>query len=178
MDAQGAIDVSARSVRRSRVVLMSRCWHQVRKRRKPFAGDGGKRAVLREEHEASRKAIAQGRPGCSRQTCMLVCSFLPSANRHAGPRVRQAPGLLCALRLEGGKFFSKPRASDVAGSRSHITPALPGPLLPARASGTTASPAAATAPASSPSIFPAHKYPSPRRARHVRLVPAAGALRS
>jgi hypothetical protein len=28
--------------------------------------DGGKRAVLREEHEVSRKAIAQGRPECSR----------------------------------------------------------------------------------------------------------------
>ena len=34
-------------------------------------GDGGKRAVLREEHEVSRKAIAQGRPGCS--SCP-VCS--------------------------------------------------------------------------------------------------------
>ncbi len=40
------------------------------------AGDGGKRAVLREEHEVSRKAIAQGRPECFRRTCMLVCAFL------------------------------------------------------------------------------------------------------
>src|SRR3954463_2061352 len=39
------------------------------------AGDGGKRAVLREEREVSRKATAQGRPGCSRRTCMLVCVF-------------------------------------------------------------------------------------------------------
>ena len=39
------------------------------------AGDGGKTAVLREEREVSRKAIAQGRPGCSRRTCMLVCAF-------------------------------------------------------------------------------------------------------
>ena len=39
------------------------------------AGDGGKRAVLREEHEVSRKATAQGRPGCSACTCMLVCTF-------------------------------------------------------------------------------------------------------
>ncbi len=44
------------------------------------AGDGGKRAVLREEREVSRKATAQGRPGCSVCTCMLVCIFL-SANR-------------------------------------------------------------------------------------------------
>ena len=41
-----------------------------------LAGDGGKRAVLREEHEVSRKAIAQGRPGCFRRTCMLVCALL------------------------------------------------------------------------------------------------------
>src|SRR5215203_6159066 len=33
--------------------------------------NGGKRAVLREEHEVSRKAIAQGRPECSR---CPVCS--------------------------------------------------------------------------------------------------------
>ena len=40
------------------------------------ADNGGKRAVLRGEHEVSRKAIAQGRPGCSACTCMLVCAFL------------------------------------------------------------------------------------------------------
>src|SRR5437764_5819179 len=38
-------------------------------------GDGGKRAVLREEHEVSRKAIAQGRPECS--SCPVCsCAFL------------------------------------------------------------------------------------------------------
>src|SRR6185503_20962243 len=44
------------------------------------ASDGGKRAVLREEHEVSRKAIAQGRPECFPLPCMLVCSFV-CANR-------------------------------------------------------------------------------------------------
>src|SRR6476661_9589177 len=44
------------------------------------AGDGGKRAVLRGEHEVSRKAIAQGRPECFALPCMLVCIFF-SANR-------------------------------------------------------------------------------------------------
>src|SRR6188474_965391 len=39
------------------------------------AGDGGKRAVLRGEHEVSRKAIAQGRPECFPLPCMLVCKF-------------------------------------------------------------------------------------------------------
>ena len=72
-----------------------------RRERKSFAGDGGKRAVLRGEHEASRKAIAQGRPGCSTCTCMLVCKSLPLRKRHMGPRVQQAPGLPCALKLEG-----------------------------------------------------------------------------
>src|SRR3954470_16938392 len=43
-------------------------------------GDGGKRAVLRGEHEVSRKAIAQGRPECFALPCMLVCSFV-CANR-------------------------------------------------------------------------------------------------
>ena len=43
---------------------------------KLLAGDGGKRAVLREEHEVSRKAIAQGRPECFALPCMLVCRFV------------------------------------------------------------------------------------------------------
>src|SRR6476619_5394662 len=43
-------------------------------------GDGGKRAVLREEHEVSCKAIAQGRPECFPLPCMLVCRFV-CANR-------------------------------------------------------------------------------------------------
>ena len=42
--------------------------------------NGGKRAVLREEHEVSHKAIAQGRPECSR--CPVCsCAVLFSANR-------------------------------------------------------------------------------------------------
>jgi hypothetical protein len=42
--------------------------------------NGGKRAVLREEHEVSRKAVAQGRPECSR--CPVCsCAVFVSANR-------------------------------------------------------------------------------------------------
>src|SRR6185295_9519764 len=45
-----------------------------------LAGDGGKTAVLREEHEVSRKAIAQGRPGCPR--CPVCsCAVFVCANR-------------------------------------------------------------------------------------------------
>src|SRR5215203_526112 len=69
MDADGALDVRAGRVRRSRVVRAPRCWRYVGG--KCFADNGGKRAVLRGEHEVSRKAIAQGRPECSR---CPVCS--------------------------------------------------------------------------------------------------------
>src|SRR5947199_6786605 len=86
MDVDGALDVRARCVRRSRVVRAPRCWRYVggcasiqSVRARYPADNGGKRAVLREEHEVSRKAIAQGRPGCSRRTCMLVCRLLPCA---------------------------------------------------------------------------------------------------
>ena len=41
-----------------------------------FGDDGGKRAVLRGEHDISRKAIAQGMPECSGCSCMLVCLLL------------------------------------------------------------------------------------------------------
>src|SRR5829696_3618415 len=69
MDADGALDVRAGRVRRSRVVRAPRCWRYVGGKRP--ANNGGKRAVLRGEHEVSRKAIAQGRPECSR---CPVCS--------------------------------------------------------------------------------------------------------
>ena len=49
------------------------------------AGDGGKRAVLREEHEVSRKAIAQGRPECSRcPVCSCALLFAQIARETAG----------------------------------------------------------------------------------------------
>src|SRR2546430_16876749 len=55
-------------------------------RRKSFLrGDGGKRAVLREEHEVSRKAIAQGRPECSRcPVCSCAVLFAQIARETAG----------------------------------------------------------------------------------------------
>ena len=102
-------------------------------KRKLLGGDGGKRAVLRGEHEVSRKAIAQGRPGCSRCTCMLVCIFL-MRKQHTRPRVRRAPGLPCALRLERGR--TKMQTSDamrreIAASYSVVIPAKAGIQYPA-----------------------------------------------
>ena len=47
--------------------------------------NGGKRAVLREEHEVSRKAIAQGRPECSRcPVCSCAVLFAQIARETAG----------------------------------------------------------------------------------------------
>src|SRR5436190_20256062 len=83
MDARAATDVCGLSVRRSRVVLMSRCWHYVGG--KCPADNGGKRAVLREEHEVSRKAIAQGRPECSScPVCSCALLFAQIARETAG----------------------------------------------------------------------------------------------
>ena len=48
-------------------------------------GDGGKRAVLRGEHEVSRKAIAQGRPECCRcPVCSCAVLFVQIAREIAG----------------------------------------------------------------------------------------------
>jgi hypothetical protein len=52
---------------------------------KLLGGDGGKKAVLREEHEVSRKAIAQGRPECSRcPVCSCALLFAQIARETAG----------------------------------------------------------------------------------------------
>src|SRR5215208_2709476 len=49
------------------------------------ADNGGKRAVLRGEHEVSRKAIAQGRPECSRRpVCSCAVLFAQIARETAG----------------------------------------------------------------------------------------------
>src|SRR2546427_10070454 len=52
---------------------------------KLLIGDGGKRAVLRGEHEVSRKAIAQGRPECSScPVCSCAVLFAQIARETAG----------------------------------------------------------------------------------------------
>ncbi len=54
-------------------------------RSKLFGGDGGKRAVHRGELEVSRKAIAQGRPECSRcPVCSCAFSLAQIARETAG----------------------------------------------------------------------------------------------
>jgi hypothetical protein len=85
---------------------------------KLLEGDGGKRAVLREEHEVSRKAIAQGRPECSR--CPVCsCAVLFSANRTRDRGCSKHP-VFPAPSEKGGKRRCKPRALCVARMRSRI----------------------------------------------------------
>ncbi len=85
--------------------------------------NGGKRAVLRGEHEVSRKAIAQGRPECSRcPVCSCAVLFAQIARETAG-----AASTRSSLRpLERGREVAgKPRAQRVARSRPHIQSSSP-----------------------------------------------------
>jgi hypothetical protein len=64
-------------------------------------------SLHREEHEVSRKAVAQGMSVCSPLPCMLVCRH-SCALWHMRPRVQRAPGIPCALCFEGkDKEFAK-----------------------------------------------------------------------
>ena len=78
-----------------------------------------KRAALREEHEVSRKAIAQGRPECSRcPVCSCAVLFAQIARETAGAAsTRSSLRPLFSVRANED---SKPRAQCVARSRSHI----------------------------------------------------------
>ena len=82
---RAATDVCARAY--GEVVWFGRRGAGVKSERSEasLAGDGGKRAVLREEHEVSRKAIAQGRPECSRcPVCSCAVLFAQIARETAG----------------------------------------------------------------------------------------------
>ena len=71
---------------------------------------------LQGEHGISRKTIAQGMPGCSGCTCMLVCALTNAyCTRDRG--CQPAPGIPCALLIEGRKRIAKPRAKRAARTR-------------------------------------------------------------
>ena len=89
-----------------------------------LAGDGGKRAVLREEHEVSRKAIAQGRPECSR--CPVCsCAAFVCANRTRDRGCSKHPVFPAPSDWRGREVASQPRAIRVARSRSHTQSSSP-----------------------------------------------------
>src|SRR5438034_8661814 len=119
MDVRAATDVCGLSVRRSRVVLTPRCWRQVGG--KCPAGDGGKRAVHRGELAISRKAIAQGRPECSRcPVCSCALLFAQIARETAGAAsTRSSLRPLFKRRANGIAKLgrSAPRESEDASNR-------------------------------------------------------------
>src|SRR3954469_17074316 len=82
------------------------------------AGDGGKRAVLRGEHEVSRKAIAQGRPECSScPVCSCAVLLAQIARETAGAASTRSS--LRLLFFGGQEVDSKPRTQRAARSRRH-----------------------------------------------------------
>jgi hypothetical protein len=76
-------------------------------------GDGGKKAVHRGERDISRKTTAQGRPGCLRRTCMLVCAFFcATCTRDRGCGVHPvfpAPSVLDEGELDANLGRNAPR---------------------------------------------------------------------
>jgi hypothetical protein len=74
---------------------------------------------LRGELGISRKTIAQGMPGCSGCTCMLVCA-LPCAHCTRDRGCLPAPGIPCALLTKGDTVDGKLRAQCAARSRSRV----------------------------------------------------------
>src|ERR1044072_365878 len=123
MDAEGAEDVgrlkrTAKSCGSDVAVLASRSGEA-----KLLGGDGGKRAVLREEHEVSRKAIAQGRPECSRcPVCSCALLFAQIARETAGAASTRSS--LRSLFRRGPNERCKPRAQCAARMRKLVQPSL------------------------------------------------------
>jgi hypothetical protein len=89
---------------------------------------------LRGERGISRKPIAQGMPGCSGCTCMLVCAS-PSAICTRDRGCSKHPAFPAPSFFEG-QDSSKPRAHRAARTQTHIqllSPGLPPPLKLRRA---------------------------------------------
>src|SRR6266545_6807328 len=85
---------------------------------KLLGGDGGKRAVLREEHEVSRKSLR--REGRNAPAALYARVHFCLRKSHARPRVQQAPGLPCALCSPRGQTKCKPRATSAARARNYV----------------------------------------------------------
>src|SRR5215208_5159499 len=85
MDAEGALDVRAGCVRRSRVVRAPRCWRYVLEKRSFSGITEAKEPFSGKSTEVSRKAIAQGRPECSRcPVCSCAVLLAQIARETAG----------------------------------------------------------------------------------------------
>jgi hypothetical protein len=126
MDVWAASDGRSPCMRRNRVVPMPRRWHQVggramsalRARHAGSADDGGYQA--RHSGESAYKPLDHraGNAGMFRRTCgdLLAC-FL---HLHARLRVRQTPGIPCALVSRRREVFGIPRTHGVAAGITHV----------------------------------------------------------
>src|SRR5258705_12984123 len=104
MDARAATDVCGSSVRRSRVVLTPRCWRQVLEKQASWERRWQKSRS--QEHEVSRKAIAQGRPECSRcPVCSCALLFAQIARETAGAASTRSS--LRPLKKRAGSYLAK-----------------------------------------------------------------------
>ena len=68
-------------------------------------GDGGKRAVLRGEHEVSRNSSRRESRDAS--AALYARVRVPMRKLHTRPRVQRAPGFPCALAFRGGRKFKQ-----------------------------------------------------------------------
>ena len=113
MDAEGATDVRADAY--GEVVWFGRRGAGVKSH---YGATEAKEPCLREEHEVSRKAIAQGRPECFRcpvcSCAVFVCAIRTRDRGCSAHPVFPAPSDWRA------KVDAKPRAHCVARSRTHI----------------------------------------------------------
>jgi hypothetical protein len=80
-------------------------------------GDGGKKAVLREEHEVSRNPSRRESRDASAALYARVRVLMRKL--HTRPRVQRAPGFPCALAFREGRKLRKARALDAARTRPH-----------------------------------------------------------
>jgi hypothetical protein len=90
-----APDENAFRIRRSRVVLMSRRWHQVLEKQRFSGMTVTTKPDHRGEHEGNRKTFARGRPGCS--AVPVVTCWCASSSCAPGCGCGFAPGFPCAL---------------------------------------------------------------------------------
>ena len=104
MDARAATDVCGLSVRRSRVVLMFAVL-ALSPGKRSFSGRRWQKSRSPGRARISRKAIAQGRPGCFRRTCMLVCA-LSTRNGTRDRGCGAHPVFPAPSHKEGGKLIA------------------------------------------------------------------------
>ena len=105
--------------RRSRVVLTPRRWRQVLEKQASQGRRWQESPVAGESAQETVKTIARGMLGDFRCDLTNACA-LSHYYCTRGYRAHRAPGIPCALGLEGKEISGKPRANQAARSRSCV----------------------------------------------------------